>query len=276
MGATTSRTHLFTDYEAFVGKFAPKKTTDDCYTPPEVYDEVLAWCRAAFTIPSSAPILRPFKPGGDFEAEDYPTGGYVIDNPPFSILSRIVSFYVARGIHFALFAPTLTLLTSARHCNAVAVGANVTYANGAKINTSLLTDLGTYKIRTAPDLCQRLKQAQEATKSNALPTYDLPENVLTSARLGTLAAVGIDLRVGDDACAIVGNIDAMRRNGKSLYGGGVLLGRTIGERIAEAREKAEAHKGGFYAFALSSAEDEAARRFDAAGGAVVGFAGNEG
>lgn len=23
------------DYEAFVEKFEPKKTTDDCYTPPE-------------------------------------------------------------------------------------------------------------------------------------------------------------------------------------------------------------------------------------------------
>lgn len=24
-------------YEKFVEKFKPKKTTDDCYTPPEVY-----------------------------------------------------------------------------------------------------------------------------------------------------------------------------------------------------------------------------------------------
>lgn len=26
------------EYEAFVDKFKPKKTTDDCYTPPDVYD----------------------------------------------------------------------------------------------------------------------------------------------------------------------------------------------------------------------------------------------
>lgn len=25
-------------YEQFVGKFKPKKTTDDCYTPPEVIE----------------------------------------------------------------------------------------------------------------------------------------------------------------------------------------------------------------------------------------------
>lgn len=28
------------EYDAFVEKFTPKKTTDDCYTPPLVYDAV--------------------------------------------------------------------------------------------------------------------------------------------------------------------------------------------------------------------------------------------
>lgn len=27
-------------YEEFVEKFKPKKTTDDCYTPPEIYETV--------------------------------------------------------------------------------------------------------------------------------------------------------------------------------------------------------------------------------------------
>lgn len=33
------------DYEAFVEKFKPKKTTDDCYTPPHVYAEKLELAR---------------------------------------------------------------------------------------------------------------------------------------------------------------------------------------------------------------------------------------
>ena len=33
------------DYDGFVEKFKPKKTTDDCYTPPAVYDAVVGWCR---------------------------------------------------------------------------------------------------------------------------------------------------------------------------------------------------------------------------------------
>ena len=32
-------------YEEFVDKFKSEKTTGDCYTPPEVYDAVLAWVR---------------------------------------------------------------------------------------------------------------------------------------------------------------------------------------------------------------------------------------
>ena len=31
------------NYEEFVEKFKPKKTTDDCYTPPLVYDAVAEW-----------------------------------------------------------------------------------------------------------------------------------------------------------------------------------------------------------------------------------------
>lgn len=32
----------FNEYEGFVDKFKPKKTTDDCYTPPAVYQESAA------------------------------------------------------------------------------------------------------------------------------------------------------------------------------------------------------------------------------------------
>lgn len=41
-----TREEKFNDYEGFVAKFQPKKTTDDCYTPPAVYEAVKAWaCR---------------------------------------------------------------------------------------------------------------------------------------------------------------------------------------------------------------------------------------
>ena len=44
-----------------------------------------------------ADVVRPFWPGGDFEAFDYPGGCVVVDNPPFTILARIQDFYLGRG-----------------------------------------------------------------------------------------------------------------------------------------------------------------------------------
>ena len=67
----------FKDYDGFVEKFKPKKTTDDCYTPPEVYDVVLKHVREKYNIADDVPIVRPFYPGGDYEHYDYPEGWVV-------------------------------------------------------------------------------------------------------------------------------------------------------------------------------------------------------
>lgn len=59
------------DYDEFIEKFKPKKTTDNCYTPPLVYEAVLGWARAYFDI-ADRPVVRPFYSGGNFEHFDYP------------------------------------------------------------------------------------------------------------------------------------------------------------------------------------------------------------
>lgn len=38
----TKRQATFLDYDSFLEKFKPKKTTDDCYTPANIYEAVLA------------------------------------------------------------------------------------------------------------------------------------------------------------------------------------------------------------------------------------------
>ena len=97
------------EYQAFVDKFKPKKTTDDCYTPPNIYETVKKWVVNEYHISKDTPIIRPFYPGGDYERYAYTEGCVVIDNPPFSILSKIVRFYENRNIKYFLFAPTMTL-----------------------------------------------------------------------------------------------------------------------------------------------------------------------
>lgn len=130
------------EYEAFTDKFKAKKTTDDCFTPQIVYEAICAWAVKHYEL-GNAQILRPFYPGGDYVHEDYPDGCVVIDNPPFSILSQICRFYDEHNIRYFLFAPTLTLFsTNAGKSNYVPVSASVTYENGARVNTSFVTNLG--------------------------------------------------------------------------------------------------------------------------------------
>lgn len=99
------------EYAAFVDKFKPKKTTDDCYTPEPVYEAVADWVAKEFGLEKSR-FLRPFYPGGDYEREDYPEGCVVVDNPPFSILAKILRDYESWGVPFFLFAPALTLFSN--------------------------------------------------------------------------------------------------------------------------------------------------------------------
>ena len=136
-------------YEEFTAKFEPKRTTDDCYTPPEVYDCVLRWAHREYGF-DLAKVARPFYPGGDYEREEYPQGCTVVDNPPFSILSKIVKHYQERGVGFFLFAPTLTCM-GIRNCCKVVTGVGVTYANGASVNTSFVTNLDPDQARSALD-----------------------------------------------------------------------------------------------------------------------------
>lgn len=91
-------------------KFKPKLTTDDCYTPENVYEAARDWAVRRYGL-EGAEVLRPFWPGGDYQGVEYPKDCVVIDNQPFSILSEICRWYDGRGIPYFLFAPTLTLFS---------------------------------------------------------------------------------------------------------------------------------------------------------------------
>ena len=53
-------------YEEFINKFKPKKTTDDCFMPPEVYEVIKAWACKEYGI-DNGQIVRPFWPGKDYK-----------------------------------------------------------------------------------------------------------------------------------------------------------------------------------------------------------------
>ena len=174
-------------YEEFVAKFdkSAPKTTDDCYTPQGVYDAVLSWLREEVDL-GTRPIVRPFYPGGDFERFLYPANCVVVDNPPFSILTKIVRWYLAHHVDFFLFAPATTLFSTARGSDITYVVCNSTivYHNKAEVNTGFVTNLfpGT-RIYMSSKLHGFIKQSQGRRVSPARRIIDLPTNVVTAARL---------------------------------------------------------------------------------------------
>lgn len=229
-----SRQEVFEDYDGFVEKFKPRKTTDDCYTPPAVYDAILGWLRENVDI-EGREIVRPFYPGGDFERFEYPKRCVVVDNPPFSIITKICRWYTAHKIDFFLFAPHLTLLSCRNiEWTCIVTHAPVIYENGAYVNTSFVSSLfGDIRVMTSPDLRRRIVEACKSAKSQ-LPKYRYPDNVTSSALLSKIAPY-VDFVVRADECRFISRLDS-QKGGACIFGGGVLLSN------AKAAEKAAAEK----------------------------------
>ena len=253
--ARRSREEVVNDYDGFVAKFEPKLTTDDCYTPQHVYDAVADWVADEYGVARER-FVRPFWPGGDFERYEYPDGSVVVDNPPFSILAKIVRWYLARGIRFFLFAPALTLLNTNGPVCAVGAGCEIKYENGAVVRTSFLTDLDEHRARTAPGLYAAVEAAQRRDAPPSLPKYTYPPNVLLSTHLVNMSKAGVDFRVPREEASFTRALDAQRPVGKAIFGAGLLISdRLAAERLAAERPAAERLAGdGIIEWELSARE----------------------
>ena len=276
--------NLFSDnpeYDAFVEKFKPKKTTDDCYTPPLVYEAIKDWACNEYGIDPST-IVQPFYPGGDYEHYDYPDGCTVLDNPPFSILSKICAFYLDRGIRFFLFAPSLTAFAGRNVCmrmTHIVPGSDITYENGAVVRTAFVTNLnGDVVARTAPDLKDAIAAAMKKVLSESkrsLPKYSYPDYVLTAAMLQRYSHYGIDFAVRKRDCINISKLDAQQEKKKAIFGGGLLLSeraaakKSAAERAAAERaaaERAAAERAAATVWQLSEREKQIVAGLGLAGG----------
>ena len=246
------------EYQAFLEKFEAKKTTDDCYTPDNIYDAVKKWCIERYGLRGKK-IIRPFYPGGDYQKEDYSGDCVVIDNPPFSIISEICEWYSAKGIKYFMFAPRLTLLGINRgRENYVVTNNGILYENGAVVNTGFVTNLGKKKIISAPDLHELVEEQNKINAMNKhrqLPRYEYPPEVLTSSMLGYMAQHGIALEIEEKHTYFIRALDSQKESGKGLFGSGFLLSEEAAAEKAAA-EKAAAEKIDTNIWELSDRERE--------------------
>ena len=209
-------------YEEFVEKFKPKKTTDDCYTPSEIYEVIKDWVCKRYNIDPEN-VIRPFWPGGDYEKDEYPPGCVVVDNPPFSILKNICEFYLERGIPFFLFAPSLTALsgkTTWDRMNHIVCDCTIEYENGATVKTSFITSFEPETVaETSPELTKLV-------------------NDTTEKLMQKMARHGVQFRVRREECQHVRSLDAQRAMKKTIYGAGLLLSDQAAARKQNAEKQA--------------------------------------
>ena len=228
------------EYNEFLDKFEIKKTTDDCYTPDAVYKAVQDWVAKEYGVKPEK-MIRPFYPGGDYQSEKYPKGCVVVDNPPFSILAEILTWYNDHGVKFFLFAPSLTLFSSSSSSCALATGADVIYENGASVATSFLTNLenGGVRVRSAPDLRKAVQDASDEVRREMhkeLPKYSYPDEVITSSMVARWSKYGVDYRLLVKDSINIDALDAQKAEGKGIFGKGYLLSeRAAAERAAAQR-----------------------------------------
>lgn len=229
-------------YENFKEKFKEKKTTDDCYTPENVYEAVADWVQKEYGRNRDG-FVRPFWPGGDYKEFSYTEGGTVVDNPTFSILAEIVRWYCEKDIKFFLFAPALTLF-SAQNADVsyLAAGCCITYENGAEVLTSFITNLDDCRVRTCPDL---YKAVEEANKQNVRadkkkhPKYDYPDEVITAAIVQRMTQRGIYWKVKKNECIKVNALDDQKQYKKTIFGTGFLISEQAAAERAEAERRAK-------------------------------------
>lgn len=226
------------EYIEFVEKFKPKKTTDDCYTPDNIYDVVADYV-AEYYHKDKSKFVRPFYPGGDYENYNYPDDCVVVDNPPFSIVTKIAKFYNARKIDYFIFAPGLSCFNIPAQI--VCTNFSIVYDNSACVNTSFVTNMDKYAVRSAPELYNRLKKANEDNlKQNKKQRVNnaYPDNVVMSSMVEQYSKHGVKFYLTEKEYAKVRKLDC----GKGLFGTGFIISDKAAERKAAAERKVAERK----------------------------------
>lgn len=232
------------NYKDFVDKFKPKKTTDDCYTPDLVYDVVKNYVIDKFNIDESS-IVRPFWPGGDYEHDDY-DGKVVVDNPPFSILTKIVNFYIENNVKFFLFCPALTILCTARKhfsdFTMLPVSVNLTYENKANVSTSFITNL--FDDDTIVYFDPKFKKDLENANTKATwdlvkhtPRYKYPDNVIRVTDIVRAGRATTDpIVISADNAVCISRLDSQRASKKGIFGAGLLVDDNTADKINKLKQ----------------------------------------
>lgn len=209
-------------YQEFVDKFKPKKTTDDCYTPEKVYENLKTYVFKKYGLDPNTPVVRPFWPGADFTACNYPAGCIVIDNPPFSILGKIIKYYNDNRVRFFLFAPALTVMQHIDKDTGITfINAGIVYENGANVRTAFIHNLDN-AITCSGVLDRLVRGAQNSVKKLSIKW---PDNWLAASDFMNKTRRMCD---NEEYCVIL--YSPLKKTGNvARFGSGVLVADAVAD-----------------------------------------------
>lgn len=242
------------EYNDFVEKFKPEASTDECFTPKEVYDKVCDFVEEEYDVIRDN-FVRPFYPGGDYQKYKYKDTDIVVDNPPFSIQGKILDYYIKNNIKFFLFCDGLSVfrrLDKNRDISIVVIDYSIEYENGCKINTAFVTNLDNRS-------CIKIRKNFLKQKKDDIKRYKLPDEVIYIKQLTSLSRNEIEMDIDSRYYKYINTLD----NYSDIYGGGIILKTKVAKQIHDCLDKIkQAKQDKIQVIEFSDKEKEILRRLN--------------
>lgn len=209
-------------------------STDECYTPPAVYDTVLDYAVDRYDLQGKH-IVRPFIPGGDYQKYAYDENDVVIDNPPFSMTTEITKWYINHGIPFFLFINGIYGVSLSRglhgKATVIVTNANVSFynkGNEKRIKLGFVTNMEPKNIIIRGDatLTNRLNGL---VKKKSFKRFNYPDNFLKNNDILAALQRNVELKLTTDNCLFEDNLDYHKAQMHAtsqrmdVFGGGYLV-----------------------------------------------------
>lgn len=205
--------------------------------PPDIYEAVLNYVRSIYPMEGKE-VLRPFYPGGDYEHAEYPEDGVVIDNPPFSMFTKICKFYSERRIPFFLFGPGLTIFSCLKYCSVIVIAPQIEFSNEAKVKCNFATNLiGDTLVTISPELSKAIAACPSQTQKVNLPKYRYPKELLSVSDMQTMAKGDLPFSIKRNEALLVGNLDNHPKKG-GLFGSHLLISKAAAVKAAAVKAAA--------------------------------------
>lgn len=219
-------------------------SADECYTPPSVYDTVLNYAVERYNLQGKH-IVRPFIPGGAFQKYVYAKNDVVIDNPPFSMTTKIVNWYIDNNIPFFLFVNGLYGVSLSRGINrkatVIVTNANVSFYNKGsekRIKLGFVTNLEPKNIVIRGD-ASLTKRLNGLVNKKSFKRFRYPENFLKNSDILSALQRNVELKLTTDNCMFEDNLDYHKAQTRdtsqrlSVFGGGYLVNDKLYDEFKE-------------------------------------------